>query len=383
MATLSAHRARGQARLTVRWGRMAAAMTGVSLALLGAAPTCGLAQDARFDAPAARALRVATAVAQSGAAVYAADGVIEAVRESHIAAQVAGRITEVLVRAGDRAQVGQILLRIDPSVASQQSRSSQAQLAQAQAILASARADLDRAKRLHDKQYLSDAAMEHAQTQFKAAEAQSHAVSAQAGAAGALADYYVLKAPYTGWVSRVEVSAGDLATPGRPLLTIYDPGALRVTMSVPESIVGRLDLAATVAIELPGSPATKPPLMGAHITVLPGLDSVTHSAIVRVDLPANSGAPLGAVPGQFARVRLPLRGATDGAAASVIRVPRAAVVERGELTGVYVVNAQGRAQLRQVRLGRAEGQDIEVLTGLDAGEHVALDPVLAAQASQR
>lgn len=316
---------------------------------------------------------------------YAAEGVVEAVRESRMAAQVAGRITEVAVKAGDKVQAGQVLLRIDPSVAGEQVAASRAQLAQADAMLVAARSEFERAQRLHSKQYLSDAALDRAKAQFLAAQAQAKALTAQAQASGAQAAFFTLRAPYAGWVSRVEVSQGDLATPGRPLLTVYDPTAMRVSASVPESLVAQINRQGPIELGLPEGVSAAP---AGALDVLPGLDPVSHSAVVRVAVkPSLSGAgDMGLTPGQFARLVIALNprakgsaGSAQAAAPAMLTVPRSAVVQRGELSAVYVVNAAGQASLRQVRLGAEQGDRIEVLAGVSAGESVAMDPVAAAR----
>jgi multidrug efflux pump subunit AcrA (membrane-fusion protein) len=107
-------------------------------------------------------------------------------------------------------------------------------------------------------------------------------------------------------------------------------------------------------------------------------DPVSHTQLVRLDLPPGIG---GLTPGLFARVRLPLLAARDAVAGGTVRivVPAAAVVSRGDLRAVYVADASGSYLLRQVRLGRIHGEDVEVLSGLADGERVALDPVAAAR----
>jgi RND family efflux transporter MFP subunit len=254
-------------------------------------------------------------------------------------------------------------------------------VAQAQALLATARADFTRAQRLHAKQYLSDAAYERAEAQYKAAQAQARALSAQAAATGAQADFFTLRAPYAGWVSRVDAVAGDLATPGRVLVTVYDPQSLRVSASVPESVATLVDTSRPASVSVPGAAAAA--LSTAPVTVLPGVDAQTHTAVVRAALPSAEAAAHGLVPGQFARVDIPLRSGAPRAAAAVITVPQAAVVRRGELDAVYVVDAQGHPELRQVRLGRTHGDRVEIQAGVSAGERVALDPVAAARATQQ
>jgi multidrug efflux pump subunit AcrA (membrane-fusion protein) len=114
----------------------------------------------------------------------------------------------------------------------------------------------------------------------------------------------------------------------------------------------------------------------AHVELLPTVDAATHTVVLRLDLPA--GQP-GMSPGMFARVWLPMAGGTAGSPATNVLVPLSAIVRRAEMTGVYVVNPDGRPLLRQVRLGRIEGERVEILSGLMPGERVASDPQAAAR----
>lgn len=335
--------------------------------------------SAATSAPLASALSTYVVQPARGGEGYVVDGTVEALRDSRVAAQVSGRITEVAVHAGDRVQAGQVLMRIDPALAAQQVAGSQAQVAQAQALLTAARADLERAQRLRAKNYLSQAALDHAQAQFAAASAQARALQAQAAATQVQAGYFTVKAPYAGWVAQVPVSVGDVAAPGMVLAQVYDPAALRVTASLPESVAVRLDRAAPAVIELGILPADTRRQTISRVTVLPALDAGTHSATVRIALPPQ---PAAVVPGLVARVRLALAGgAAGGAAGGRMQVPTRAVVQRGEMSAVYVVTPQGTARLRQVRLGRIEGDFVEILAGVSAGDAVALDPVAAARAT--
>jgi multidrug efflux pump subunit AcrA (membrane-fusion protein) len=165
-----------------------------------------------------------------------------------------------------------------------------------------------------------------------------------------------------------------MAMPGRPLVTLYDPAALRVTASVPQAVAARWQPAQLPRVELPGLAGAGSSVTPTHVQVLPTIDPATHTVPLRADLPA---ALEGAVPGMFARLWLPLAGA--GSAAS-LTVPLSSVVHRAEMTGLYVLDPAGKAVLRQVRLGRAEGGRVEILSGLAAGERVLADPQAAARA---
>jgi RND family efflux transporter MFP subunit len=311
-----------------------------------------------------------TVGARAAGAAYAATGTIEAVRQGTLGAQVSGRVTEVLVRNGDAVRAGQPLLRIEPGDALDTVSAASAAAAGAEARLTSARADYERAQQLRAKDYLSIAAMQRAEAALRSAEAEARATSAQASAARTRAGWHTVTAPYAGHVMELWVTPGDLATPGRPLLALYDPAALRVVAQVPESLAGRLQQAEP-AVMIPRSTArVAAPVTLTAWRAVPAIDPVTHSVEVRAELPAGTTLE----PGQFVSLHLPLQ-----AVGTEVRVPRSAVLRRSEVTGVYVVDDKGTARLRQVRLGPPVGDEVLVLSGLQGGEQVALDPVAAAR----
>lgn len=304
--------------------------------------------------------------------VHVAEGVVEAVRQSSISAQVPARVVEMGVRAGDVVRAGQVLVRLDSRVAADQVAASQAQAGAARAQLDAARKEYERSERLFAKRYISQAAMDQAEAQFKAADAQARATLAQAGLAATQSTFMTVVAPYAAVVATVSIEQGDLASPGVPLLTLYDPAQMRVVASIPDGRVSALDPARPVRIEIAGVATDRRPLEAVTVQVLPTSDPATHTRQVRLTLPSLS-PPLS--PGMFARVQFPL----TGAAAEALGVPARTIVRRPEFSAVYVIGTDGRAQLRQVRLGRTSGDQVEVLAGLAPGERIALDPVAAAR----
>ena len=339
--------------------------------LLGAAVIVSLLGPASSEAGAGE---LATAIVQSPGSGESAsfDGVVEAVRQTVVSAQVPGAVVALEVRVGDVVKAGQVLARIDARAAEQNVAASDAQVQSARATLEVATKEFDRQKQLFEKNYTSQAALERAEAQFKATQAQVSAQLAQAGAARAQSGFFVVKAPYGGVISDVPITLGDMAMPGRPLLTFYDPAALRVTVAIPQTEVARIASGKPAKIQIPGLPADRQWVAPARVTVLPTADPGTHTAQIRLDLPATAG---NLVPGTFARVWLPMQ----GAATPRLYVPARTIVRRAEMTGVYVLDANGRPILRQVRLGRAIDDTVEVLSGVSAGERVALDPQAAAR----
>jgi RND family efflux transporter MFP subunit len=304
--------------------------------------------------------------------------VVEAVRHTVVAAQVAGAVVQLEVKAGDRVAAGQLLMRLDARAADQSAAASNAQVAAAQAQLEVATREVQRQRTLFEQSFISRAALDRAEAEFKASRAQVEAQLAQAGVARTQTAFHVVRAPYSGIVSELPVTLGDMALPGRPLITIYDPASLRVTAAVPQTVAARLPAGAqTPTIELPSLPVDRQRITPTRWQQLPTLDAATHTATLRLDLPA---ALAGVTPGQFARVWLPTPAAAPGAGGDArLQVPASAIVRRAEMTALYVLDEQGRPLLRQVRLGRDEAGQVEVLAGLSAGERVALDPQAAAR----
>lgn len=312
------------------------------------------------------------AVTQSGGeSTYTAEGVVEAVKASVIAPQVAGSITALPVKAGDRVKAGQLLARIDTRMATQQTMTNQAQVAAAQAQLSAARKEYERKRRLYEKQYISQAALERAESDYKTAEAQTKAQLAQTGAASVQTGLHTINAPYSGIIAEVMTEVGDMAMPGKPVLSIYEPGNLRVVVNVPQSQLANLEQSAEVKVLITSANETERSLTSTQMTVLPTVDAISNMTKVRLALPSNLTS---IAPGMFARAMLPM--AKSGSKSQIL-VPAKAVIKRSELMAVYVVDKQGRPQLRQVRLGRQQGENIEVFAGLQAGELVALDPIAA------
>ena len=322
-------------------------------------------------------LAVAPAQAASAQGQSSFDGVVEAVRHTVVSAQVPGAVVELAVKAGDRVRAGQLLLRLDARSADQSAAASDAQVLAARAALDVATREYGRQQQLYQKKYISQAALERAESDFKATRAQVAAQVAQAGAARTQTGLHTVRAPYAGVVSEVPVALGDMAMPGRALLTLYDPSALRVTAAVPQSVAGAATDANALRIELPGLPGAQQWPQPTRVQRLPTVDAATHTQQVRADLPAGLD---GVAPGMFARVWLPVAGTGASAAGQRVSVPLKSIVRRAEMTGVYVQGEGGKPLLRQVRLGRVSGDRVEVLTGLAQGEPVVLDPQAATRA---
>lgn len=317
-------------------------------------------------------MTVASVQYREVAQTYSGEGLVEATRQSTVSAQIGGRVKEINFDVGDRVNKGQVILRIDEREAEQALAGSQAQVMQAQANAQNAKASYERSRQLFAQKFISQAALDKAQADYRVAVAQAAASAAGAGQASLARGYTAVIAPYAGVVAARLVEMGEMVMPGKPLMTGFDPSGMRVVVSVPQYKLAEIGAKPEAMVELP---SLNRRIKAAYSTVQPLADVRTHSTQVRVYLPANEA---GVYPGMFVRVHFVV------GKASKLVVPASAVLHRSEVVAVYVVDEKGAVRLRQIRVGAVADEGlIEVLSGLKAGEKVALDPVRAGMSPKK
>ena len=296
---------------------------------------------------------------------YSTEATVEAVKQSTIAAQVSGRVSAVNFDAGDYVKAGSVIVRLTAQELSSAAAGSRAQVAQADATLANARANYERQQQLFQQKFISQAALDRATAEFRSTEAAARAARAGAGQTAAVSSYTVITAPYSGVVATRHVEVGETVAPGTPLMTGFDPRDMRVIANIPQYKLAEVKASPRVAVEIP---SLNKWIDAAGVTVLPSADAATHTVKVRIDLPTNLE---GVIPGMYARAHFSVGSARK------LTIPSSAVVRRSEITAVYVVR-DNKAGLRQIRLGTPNGRgQVEVLAGLNPGDVIALDPVKA------
>lgn len=286
------------------------------------------------------------------ALTYPAEGVVEAVRQATVAAQVAGRVVDMRAEAGRQVKQGELLMRLDAREAAEGVAGSQAQLAQA-------RANYERTKSLVAQKFMSPAALDQSEAAWKAAQA-------AAGASGAGLSHANVTAPISGIVAERLIELGEMAQPGKPLVTVFDPKGLRVIASVPQYKLADVRKNAKAKVEFPEIGMW---VDAVRVEILPAADPRSHTVTARLYLPEHVA---GIIPGMAARVHF-----ITGQGAK-LTVPAGAVLRRGEVTAVYVLAEKGQPRMRQVRLGEAvAGGELEVLAGVAPGDTISLDPIKA------
>jgi RND family efflux transporter MFP subunit len=274
-------------------------------------------------------------------------GLVTPIFQAALSSRIQGTIDQLLVREGTTVVKGQPLIQLD-------SRDVEADMARASAEVENAKATLDRMETLYRQDAVSKQEMENATRVYKVAEANRKAVLAQLS-------YTVVKAPFDGVITEKLVEAGELASPGQPLLRMENPRQLRLEATVAEGdlrSVSRGDKISVIVDALGGRT-----LAGVVAQILPAGDPQTHTFTVKVDLPPAPGLKTG----MFGRFQL------DKGTSKTILVPETAVVERGELTSVFAIGADRIARLRWIKTGRRLDKQVEILSGVNVGESVLLD----------
>ena len=271
-------------------------------------------------------------------------GQVASVTQATLSSQIQAAVREVRVREGSPVKKGETLVLLDD-------RDLRAELARAEAEADNAKAHLKRMRDLFTQDSVARQELENAERSNKVAEADRAAAQTRVS-------YTVVTAPFDGLVTEKLIHAGELASPGRPLLRLEDPQHLRLEVTVAEGDLTSLSRGDRVPVVIDALAGQS--LAGTVAQILPTGDPTTHTVLVKVDLPSNSGLKAG----MFGRMQL------DKGTAKTLIVPRTSVIERGDLTGVYVVGSDSLAHLRWIKSGRPVGDQVEVLSGLNQGESV-------------
>lgn len=291
------------------------------------------------------------------------DGTIEAVNQGTVAAQTSGRVAEILYDVNDFVPAGAVIMRLRATEQRASLTQARAALREAEAREAEAQTRYRRIAEVYERKVVAKATLDEAAANREAAVARLAAARAALASAREGVAYTEIRAPYAGVVTKRHVEVGETVAPGTPLMSGLSLQYLRVAVDVPQSIVERVRRIGRAAVYVDGRR-----IDASRLTIFPVAAEPSSTFRARVDLPENA-ADL--YPGMYVKV-----GFVVGEAERLL-VPASSIVQRSEVTGVYVVNADGRAAFRQVRAGHRFGEDIEILAGLVPGERVAIDPIAA------
>ncbi len=329
-------------------------------------------------------VQAVTADTQQWPETYEATGTVRARSAAVLSSKVMAYVRQVAVQAGDRVREGQELVTLDGQDLDANLRRAEAaeaevrnSISEAENGIAASRANLDLAqstfKRMEElaaKKSISNQEFDEASARLKSAQASYDMARArrtqidsklaqvqqEIRSARIMRDYTRIAAPFSGVVTAKSVEPGSLAAPGAPLLTIEREGAYRLEASIDESRLPVVKPGQNVEVALE---ALDRRFTARVSEIVPAVDAASRAYTVKIDLP---GLP-NVRSGMFGRASFPVGNR------KVLAVPAAALVERGQLQSVFVIE-DGFARNRLITTGKRQQDSAEVLSGLAEGEKV-------------
>lgn len=278
------------------------------------------------------------------------NGMIEAVHQATVSAQTSGRVIAMYYDVGDYVAKDSVLLRI-------RSETHQAKLDAAQAKYKREKAELERAQAMYKKKLFAKTELDKAKAAYKLAEAEFKQAQEDM-------QNTEIKAPYSGIVVKRFIEVGETAQPGQALMRGLSLESLRVVVEVPQSLIQSVRKFQQARVK-----HNNKVLAVSALTISPYADPKSHSFTVKADIPKGEH---GVYPGMYVKIEF-ITGKTKK-----LIIPASSVIQRGEVIAVYVFDKNNNMTMRQVRTGKLfEHGKIEILSGLDAGERVAIDPISA------
>lgn len=296
------------------------------------------------------------------------EGTLEAVNQATLSAQTSARIVALPVDVNDAVKAGQVVAQLRDTEQRSGLDQAESALRAAQARMVEADKSYQRIKEVYAKRLVAAAQMDSATAEHDAARAALAAAQAQRNRAAEQLAYTEVRAPFAGVVTSRPVQVGEAVMPGQALLVVQAPGAMRAVADLTQQLAEALRKTGKAAVLLPDGRRIE----ARQVTVFPNADPTTQTVRVRADLPAKLNS--GIYPGMAAKLVFSV------GESETLAIPLATLVQRGEITGVYIQDASHIA-FRAVRTGRVLGDGrIEILAGLTDGERVARDPRAAAAA---
>jgi RND family efflux transporter MFP subunit len=288
-------------------------------------------------------------------------GTVRAKTISVIASRMMGTVTSLRVKEGDRVGAGQLLVVIDDRDVAQRVKAAEKGLEGAKQQQSLSDITYQRYKKLYDEKVIAGQELDQFETQKKVADIEYERAKAMLAEARVYHGFTRITSPVSGVVTEKKTELGSMAVPGMSMLTVEDNSAFRVEVNADEKLAGRLKAGMTVSVFID---SFNRELAGKVSEIVPSIDPMTRSFLVKI---AISDKDL--KNGYYARIAMPV------GKKQVLLVPKKAVVEKGQLTGVYTIDKNSVIAYRLVRAGKPYGDKVEILSGLNPGDTVIVDGV--------
>jgi len=310
------------------------------------------------------AVTVGVAARQSGSSIQVS-GRVESKETAVISTRVMGIITSVKVKAGDNVQKGQLLATISNADILAKKGQAQAMLSEATAALEDAKKDYERFAQLYEQNSASKKEFENATLHYNSMKAKVEAAQQMRSESDATLAYTNLTAPFSGAVTQKYLDAGSMANPGVPILVIELLGNYQVSATVSEKDIPGLRQGAPAGVVVKSSGRL---IQGTISEVSPSSQFSGGQYGIKVNLPEKENA--GLYSGMY--VNVTIQGEVSESDGDKIRIPASAIVYKDQLTGLFTITDDQTAMLRWIRLGKAQGNQVEILSGLRDDEKFIL-----------
>lgn len=292
-----------------------------------------------------------------------ASGKLVAKNSVNVSTRMMGYITNMKAEVGQNVSAGQLLVSINASDVQAKGGQANAQISQAQANYNIAKKDYERFQNLYQSQSASQKELDDMRARYEMAKAGLQAAQQMKNEVNAQYRYTNITAPISGTITAKYAEQGDMASPGMPLLTIKSPSSLQAQVLVSEQNIAMISNGMSVEVTLKSLNKT---VSGTVSEISKSAANTGGQYMVKINIHNGSGL----LPGMFVNVQFPFKnsGKINKDFQESMMIPKAALVENGQLTGIYVVSSQNTAVLRWLKTGKTMGDRIEVISGLNPKE---------------
>ena len=323
--------------------------------------SCGDTETkAEVDNTPAVPVSVQTVSANTKNPVVIASGKVQAVNSAQLSTRMMGFVANVPVNVGDKVSQGQLLVAINNADLQAKQAQVNASITEANAAFTNAQKDYERFKNLFVENSASQKELDDMTAQFNMAKARLEGAQQMKNEINAQFAYSNITAPFNGVITSKNVKKGDMANPGQPLVSLESPGNFEVIAMVPETEISAIKNNTKVNVSIKSMNET---LTGMVTEVSPSAQQTGGQYLVKIILDKTE---VNVRSGMFATVVFPIE--RKNATTNVVLIPKAALVTKGQLSGVYTVSQSNTAVLRWLRLGKTMGDQVEVLSGLQVDE---------------
>lgn len=289
-------------------------------------------------------------------------GKMEAVNSAQISTRMMGYITAIKAEVGQKVTKGQLLVTLNSTDLQAKKAQAEAGVAQANAAYLNAKKDYDRFSVLFSQKSATQKELDDMATRYEMAKAGLEAAKQLRNEIMSQFSYSHITAPFSGRITAAFVKPGDMANPGMPLLNLEGESSLQAVVMVSESEIGNIiqGMPAKITIK-----SINKELSGKVTEISPSAQNTGGQFLVKIGVERQEKAIL---PGMYVNVLFESKNKQTNNLQDIVLIPSNAIIERGQLKGVYVISDNNTALLRWLRLGKPHDNQVEVLSGLSAGE---------------